>query len=211
MPDPAINLTNLEEDALMELSNMYTYHVSMALEKMIGKPVELNIKSKSIISLEDPKADQDKAPEMLLGIYSSLKEGDLDGNIVLVFPKDSVLRLYENMIKKRLGSTKIVDDSVKSVMSELGNVVSGKMLGVLNKFIGVKARHSVPSIVPSFGNHIYDYVYFNINEENKKAMLIKVDIKFLLKKSVIDGQIILLLSHKSFSGLLKKINTKANA
>ncbi len=185
---------------------MCSYHSAIALSNLLKKPVELNINAKTIVSVDDKDSHDDKAPVLMLGIYSTLTKGDLDGNIVITFPKDSALTLYDALKKKRK-KTKLVDDDVKNVLSELGNVVSGKILGVLNKFLGINSVHSTPTVVPSFGNQIYDYVYFNISENYKKGILIKVDMKFKLSKSkTVDGQIILLLSHKSFNGLLGIIN-----
>jgi chemotaxis protein CheY-P-specific phosphatase CheC len=204
-----VKLSKIEEDALMEFTNMCSYHSAIALSSLLKKQVELNINGKSIVSVSDKEMHDDKEPVMMLGIYSNLTQGNLDGNVVIVFPKDSALVLYDALNKKRK-KTKVVDESVKNVLSEIGNVVSGKILGILNKFLGISSRHSIPSVVPSFGNHIYDYVYFNISEKYDKGILIKVDVKFkLTKNKTVEGQIILLLSHKSFNGLLKMINKMA--
>ncbi|MBN2457538.1 chemotaxis protein CheX [Candidatus Woesearchaeota archaeon] len=205
-----VKLTKLEKDALNEITNMCSFHASMALEAITGKAVELDIKSKNIdsyiVSLGERQQESDKDPVMFLGIYSYIERGNIDGNIVITFKKDTALRLYDFMIKKQVGTTKLVDDSVRNVLSELGNMVSGQMLGVLNRSLGVEAVHSVPTIVHSFGDHIYDYVYFNIEDKNKRAIIINVDTKFKFSNLIIDGQIMLLLSHKSFSSLLKMID-----
>lgn len=201
-----VEMSKLQEDALRELTNMCSYHASMALEKLIGQPVQLNISSRDIISLENREDDYSKAPVMMLGIYSSLERGDLDGNIVLAFSKDSALGLYDALMKQELGTTQFVNDYVKNLFVEIGNIVSGQMLGVFNKLVGMKAEHTIPTVVPSFGNMIYDYVFFNISEELKHAILIRVDTKFKLQGTDVDGEIILLLSHKSFDILLDNIN-----
>jgi chemotaxis protein CheY-P-specific phosphatase CheC len=202
-----VNMNHFEEDALMEITNMCIYNASLALSEMIKKPIDVKISSKSIISMDDESQLSDKPPIMFLSIYSGIEKGDLEGNIVLTFPKNSALYLYDELTNKEYGSTKIVDDSVKDILTEIGNILSGKILGILNQFLSIKAKHSIPTLVPSFGDQIYDYVYYNITSDYQKAILIKVDTKFkLTKENIIEGQIILLLSNKSFDNLLKFIN-----
>lgn len=203
-----VKLTKVERDALMEITNMFSQHISMTIGKLTGGPVDLKVLNKDIVSLHKKETDAEKEPVMHLGIYSNIQKGDLEGNILLAFPKDSALNLYDALKKRRTTSTKIVNEDVKNTLGEIGNMVAGKVLGILNKFLGVDAWHSVPTVVPSFGSQIYDYVFFDLKKDSEHAILIEIDTRFSIGKNEISGQSILLLTHKSFKTLLKIINEK---
>ncbi len=205
-----VRMNKLQKDALDEITNMFSNHILIALEKLTRGDVKIEVNKKQIISLEKLDKKNDKSPLMYLGIYSNIQKGNLDGNVLVAFPKDSALLLYDKLIKKKKGTTKVVDDEVKNVLGEIGNVVTGNMLGVLNKLLGINCIHSIPTVVPSFGEQIYDFVFFDIEEDRKKAMLIEVDTKFNVEGSEIAGQSILLLTHKSFEKLLSTIKDKTS-
>ena len=201
-------MTELEKDALNEITNIFSYRTSIALEKLIKGNVELSVNKKQIVSLDTSEYSQ-KSPMMYLGIYSNIRESNLKGNVLLAFSKESALYLYDRLVNLENGSTKVVDDEVKNVLGEVGNVVSGNILGVLNKLLGINSMHTIPSVVPSFGNQLYDFVYFDVEDDKKKAMLIEVETTFNLDGYNIKGESILLLTHDSFENLLTAIKQKA--
>ncbi|MFW6013760.1 MAG: chemotaxis protein CheC [Candidatus Nanoarchaeia archaeon] len=201
-------MSELEKDALNEITNIFSYRSSIALEKLIKGNVELSVNNKQIVSLGGLEYSQ-KSPLMYLGIYSNIRESNLKGNVLLAFPKESALYIYDRLVDNESSTTKIVDDDVKNVLGEVGNVVTGNILGVLNKLLGIDCMHTIPSVVPSFGEQLYDFVYFDVEEDKKKAILVEVDTTFKLDDMEIKGESILLLTHDSFENLLIAIKEKA--
>lgn len=201
-------MSELEKDALNEITNIFSYRTTIALEKLIKGDVELSVNKKQIVSLDSSEYSQ-KSPLMYLGIYANIRESNLKGNVLLAFPKDSALYLFDRLVEKKKDETKVVDDEVKNVLGEVGNVVTGNILAVLNKMLGINCMHTIPSVVPSFGEQLYDFVYFDVEEEKRKAILVEVDTSFTLDGKEVKGESILLLTHDSFDKLLTAIKEKA--
>ncbi|MGM5482010.1 MAG: chemotaxis protein CheC [Nanobdellota archaeon] len=202
------DISKIEKDALNEITNMFSYHISMALEKLTSSPVEMAVNNKQFVALDGFSPSSEKSQLMYLGIYSNIQKGGLDGNVLMAFPKNSALLLYDKLVKKEQGTTRIVDDDVKNVLGEIGNMVTGSVLGILNKIFNINCMHSIPTVVPSFGEQLYDFVYLDVDNEHNKAMLIEVETTFTMDNSEVKGQSMLLLTHESFEKLLSEINKK---
>jgi chemotaxis protein CheC len=204
-----MNVTEVEKDALYEITDISTYKASKTISDLIGFSVKLEIVKKEIISLENNSyIEKEHIP--LLAVYAPLKSADLRGNIVMLLEKNSALLLVDILLNKAKGTTKFINDEAKDIITEVGNIISGKYMEVLSEMLNVDARHGFPSIVPSFGNLIYDYINLNLADDEKGGVLINNQMKLILDDDVIYGESILLFSPDSFSLLKEKMGKMVN-
>jgi chemotaxis protein CheC len=73
--------------------------------------------------------------------------GDLSGRTLLVFPKPTVMRLAELMLRRPVGSSTALGEMETSAIKEAGNILSGAYMNALSDFLGMLLLPSPPSLV----------------------------------------------------------------
>jgi chemotaxis protein CheC len=204
-----MKVTEVEKDALFEITDISTYKASKTISELIGLPLKLEIIKKEIVSL-DSNSYSEKEHIPLLAVYSPLKSADLRGNIVMIFEKNSALLLIDILLNRVKGTTKFINDEAKDIITEVGNIISGKYMEVLSEMLDIDARHGFPSIVPSFGNLIYDYISLNLSDDERGGVLINNKMKLILDDDIIFAESILLFSPDSFLLLKEKMGNMVN-
>jgi chemotaxis protein CheC len=72
--------------------------------------------------------------------------GDLTGRTLLVFPKATVMRVAERMLRRPLGSSVALGALERSAVMEAGNILSGAYLNALSDFMGLVLLPSPPTL-----------------------------------------------------------------
>ena len=70
--------------------------------------------------------------------------GDLTGRTLLVFPKKTVMRLAELMLRRPAGSSVALGEMEQSAIKEAGNILSGAYMNALSDFMGMVLLPSPP-------------------------------------------------------------------
>ncbi len=69
------------------------------------------------------------------------------GRTLLVFPKPTVLRLAELMLRRPIGSSVAFSELETSAIKETGNILSGAYMNALSDFLGMLLLPSPPTLV----------------------------------------------------------------
>jgi chemotaxis protein CheC len=72
--------------------------------------------------------------------------GDLTGRTLLVFPKATVMRVAERMLRRPSGSSVALGALERSAVMEAGNILSGAYLNALADFMGLLLLPSPPTL-----------------------------------------------------------------
>jgi chemotaxis protein CheC len=73
--------------------------------------------------------------------------GDLTGRTLLVFPKPTVMRMSELMLRRPAGSSVALGELERSAIKEAGNILSGAYLNALSDFMGMVLLPSPPTLI----------------------------------------------------------------
>ena len=140
------SLKTIQLDALRETANIGAGHAATALSQMTGTTIMIKVPAINVSSMEDipPQFFPDEEPVAAVMMHML---GDLSGRTLLVFPKPTVMRLAELMLKRPVGSSVALGELETSAIKEAGNILSGAYMNALSDFLGMLLLPSPPSLV----------------------------------------------------------------
>lgn len=140
------SLKTIQLDALRETANIGAGHAATALSQMTGTTIMIKVPAINVSSMEDipPQFIPDEEPVAAVMMHML---GDLSGRTLLVFPKPTVMRLAELMLRRPIGSSVALGEMETSAIKEAGNILSGAYMNALSDFLGMLLLPSPPSLV----------------------------------------------------------------
>ena len=137
--------TPLQHDALREVANIGAGHAATALSQMTGGTSSSRVTwiVGTLIMIVPPTLAPDEEP--VAAVMMSML-GDLTGRTLLVFPKKTVMRLAELMLRRPCGSSVALGELERSAVKEAGNILSGAYMNALADFMGMVLLPSPPSL-----------------------------------------------------------------
>lgn len=140
------SLKFIQLDALRETANIGAGHAATALSQMTGNTIMIKVPAINILQLDAIPAQFGEDEEPVAAVMMHML-GDLSGRTLLVFPKATVMRLAELMLRRPVGSSIALGEMETSAIKEAGNILCGAYLNALSDFLGMLLLPSPPSLV----------------------------------------------------------------
>lgn len=145
-PSAVRALKRIQLDALREVANIGAGHAATALSQMTGSTIMIKVPAISVASIEELPAQFSPQEEPVAAVMMHML-GDLTGRTLLVFPKPTVMRLAELMLRRPVGSSVAFSELESSAIKETGNILSGAYMNALSDFLGMLLLPSPPTLV----------------------------------------------------------------
>jgi len=139
------SLNPLQLDALREVANMGAAHAATALSQMTGGTIMIAVPRLHVAPLAAVAPELAPGEQPVAAVMMDML-GDLTGRTLLVFPKPTVLRLAELMLRRPMGSSVALGELEQSAVQEIGNILSGAYLNALSDFMGMVLLPSPPTL-----------------------------------------------------------------
>lgn len=138
-------LSEMQLDALKEVGNIGAGNAATALSQLINKKVDMTVPAINIVPFNDI-FDKIGAEELVIGVIVRVL-GDTPGNILFIFEKDVATNLIELLtgLREKEDSEEI-SDMGNSVLSEIGNIISGTYMNAIARLTNLVITPSVPAI-----------------------------------------------------------------
>jgi chemotaxis protein CheC len=163
------NLTDLELDALREISSIGAGHASTALSALVNVPIEISFPWMRICPLEGVSDCIDSPEKEVASIYLHIDGKSLDHefevcSLFLTFPIESAIHLSKSMQGEEPSGTELTEMD-RCALMELGNIIVGSYLTAIGEFLDFKLVESLPYIAsdmldsvvdPVISQHAYD-------------------------------------------------------
>jgi len=210
------------QDGVKELEIMATkgaQNASESLSKLVNQNIQIttvSVRSVPVDKLDDLVA----VPEENIVSVSMELSGDVGGQIMLIYPHQSAINVSDFLLKRPLGSTKELDESDKSALSESANIIAGAFLASISNYLKVNMIESIPnmyqgvlkdaisSVVERFKNaDTIEAIAMSINFNMATPELAEAD--KIVENMQVKGYFILLLDNQSAAkvlGSLKNIS-----
>ncbi len=141
--DDIRNLKALQLDALREVANIGAGHAATALSQMTGHTIMISVPRINISPIEDVPNQIDTREEPVAAVLMKIL-GDLTGLALLVFPKQTAVRVAALMMRRPDSQEFGVME--QSALTEAGNILSAAYLNALSEFMGMILLPSPPSL-----------------------------------------------------------------
>ena len=135
-----MNLTDLQLDALREMSNIGSGNAATALASMLGQSVDLRVPTALALELADAVDavgnPEDTVSAVIIGVF-----GDLDATVLLLFDPESA-----NTLCSLLG-VEGDPEMALSALGEIGNILAASYIGSLGAMTGLDLDLTPPQTV----------------------------------------------------------------
>lgn len=134
-------LSEIQLDALKEVSNIGAGNAATALSQLLNRKVDMTVPSVKIINFTDIYSLMDKE-EIVAGVLVRVL-GDTPGNILFVFEKNVAFNIIEQLTGMK---EEELSEMGSSVLCEIGNIISAAYMNAISRLTNLYILPSVPAV-----------------------------------------------------------------
>jgi len=187
-------LTELERDALGELSNIAMARAATSLRQMVQSEVLLSVPSVQIMTPDAAVKVVAKPGNPNLVAVRQDFSGPFSGRALLIFPEATSLELVRAVIGQQLAVEDIVDLEDEA-LAETGNIILNSWVATLANLLKRRLKMSLPMVIRRDQHHIFESV------RPDATVILFLHIKFDIRSKEIGGYVALMMDVPSIGEL----------
>jgi chemotaxis protein CheC len=191
---PLIPLTELERDALGELSNVAMARAATSLRQMVENEVRLSVPRVEILTPQEAaKVISQPGNAHLVAVRQDFS-GVFSGRALLIFPEAKSLELIRAIAGEDLSLQDIVDFEDEA-LAETGNIILNSWIATLANLMKQELKMSLPVVMRRDPRKIFEEV------GSQQQLILFVHISFEISKQKIQGYVALMMDIPSIDAL----------
>jgi len=202
-----MNFTSLSEiqlDALREISNIGMGHGATALSQLLGETVHLRVPEVTITDIARVPELLGGAEKVVVGITLQIL-GDARGNILLILPQESAQRLLHRLLRQG-GAGLVFDEINTSTLKEVGNILASAYLSALGSLLHLSLIPSIPLLAFDMAGAVVDYVLIELSASGDTALMVETEfVSEIPQEEPIKGHFFLIPDPASLEILLQAV------
>jgi chemotaxis protein CheC len=198
-------LNEREMDALKEIGNICIGNATTSLSQMLNKRIQINLLETKFIPIENFANEVGGAEKIVMSIYLQIT-GDLNGEVIFLFPREGALQIVDFMMNRRSGETMLMEAIEESAFKEMSNIFTGSYLNAMSKMLDMKIIHSVPHAANDMAQAILDFVLIKISTKADNILCIRTEIDVDGKN--VNGTFMIVFEDKSLRLVLDTLHNK---
>jgi len=190
--EPYAPLTELERDAVAELSNIAMAKAANSLRQMIQHEVLLAVPSVDILTGAAAANLVAKPDNPKLVAVRQDFAGALSGRALLIFPETNSLELVRAVVGRQLPLEDIVDLEDEA-LAETGNIILNSWVATIANLLKSALKMSLPIVIRGDGRRMF--------ESATSTLVLFLHIRFEIRQKQIGGYVALLMDIPSIDEL----------
>jgi chemotaxis protein CheC len=185
-------LTDLERDALAEMSNISMARAASSLRQMIKNEVLLSVPSVEILTSAAASTLVAKPDNAKLVAVRQDFAGAFSGRALLIFPERNSLELVREVVGRDFPLEDIVDLEDEA-LAETGNIILNSWVATIANLLKSALKMSLPVVVRGDGQHMF--------ETSTASLVLFLHIRFEIHQKEISGYVALIMDVPSLDEL----------
>jgi chemotaxis protein CheC len=140
---PALDLSEMQIEAMKEVGNIGAGHAATALSEMLNEPVQIGTPKVEILPFAH-LASRVTRPGRLVSAVHMHVLGEAPCQIVVLFEKEQALSFVN--IFMGMSGEEVTPEIAESTIKEVGNIIGGAYLTALTSLTGITLIASVPTV-----------------------------------------------------------------
>jgi chemotaxis protein CheC len=197
-------LTELENDALIEIFNIGVGHAAASMSAIVNEAVRMSVPSISFIPRTEAArllGANEAAPERICGV-SQHYAGAFETEAILMFPEDKSLEIVRLMVGEAV-PLKELTEMEQEAMCEIGNIMLNSCVGTLANIFQRELQGSLPQYHVGTSEEILS-ASGNGNLDDTVVLMLHID--FVLERHQIHGYVAFVLAITALHDLKEQIN-----
>lgn len=198
------SLKTIQLDALRETANIGAGHAATALSQMTGHTIMIKVPGITVSNMDELPTQFASDEEPVAAVLMHML-GDLSGRTVLVFPRPTVMRLAELMLRRPVGSSLALGELETSAIKEAGNILSGAYLNALSDFLGMILLPSPPSLVIDMSSAVLTSAFGEFSPDPDAILCVESEFLLTEARQSLRGFFLLLPDPASLQVMLRAL------
>jgi len=156
-------LTPLERDMLTEVATLGASRAAGSIARIVHHNVDIDVPQITLLPLEEVPATMGEAEQDMTVVLIKII-GDATGTILMILTPENANRLV----------TAIAPGMEASALEEIANIFSGRALGALSKFLGLKLLQTIPDTATDMLRAIINEVTSELGTQEDNVLLMSV-------------------------------------
>ena len=174
MLDDLPTLTAFQLDAVRETANIGAGHAATALAQLTESPIMISVPTAVFSGAEALQQQLASVPQPVAAVVMGML-GQLSGTTALVFPRPTVVRLAEMMMRRPSGSCQVLTELETSAIREAGNILSGAYMNAMSDFLGLLLLPSPPVLVIDHAAAVVDHVVGGVAAPTRSVLCVETE------------------------------------
>ena len=196
-----VNLSELENDALVEIFNIGVGHAAAAMSEIVNEEVTMSVPSITFLNRADAAAllGSKKDGERICGV-SQHYDGAFATEAILMFPEDKSLEIVRLMVGDAMPLQELTEME-QEAMSEIGNIILNSCVGTLANLFDSDLHGSLPVYHVGTSAEI-----LSVCNEQGNDVVLMLHIDFVLSKHQIHGYVAFVLDLSALHDLKDQVS-----
>ncbi|MBE5949126.1 MAG: CheY-P-specific phosphatase CheC [Lachnospiraceae bacterium] len=199
------NINEMQFDVLKEIGNIGAGNATTALAKLINSKLDMKVPKVQMVGFQDLATVMGSEEHIMVAVLVTLSD-DVEGMMMFLMDVKSAKYLISQMLKS-MGMEMPIDENAEfsemelSVVSELGNIISGSYLAALSSLLQLVINISVPYVSVDMAGAILSVPAIEFGKVGDQVLLIET--KF--GDDEISGYFILIPEEESYEKIMKAL------
>jgi chemotaxis protein CheC len=157
-------------DRLRSIINLGFENAAKGLSSMIGTHLTFSIPQIRTIKIKDLPAILGGPENDAVGIYLEM-EGELKGQIILVFPYLKALEIVDLIMEQDFGTTKKIEALERSALAEVGNLTGTFFMNSVANLVGLTCYPTPSTVIVDMVGAILDIIVTTMGKEQQDVLM----------------------------------------
>ena len=199
------NINEMQFDVLKEIGNIGAGNATTALAKLINSKLDMKVPKVQMVGFQDLATVLGSEEDIMVAVLVTLSD-DVEGMMMFLMDVKSAKFLISQMLKS-MGMEMPIDENAEfcemefSVVSELGNIISGSYLAALSGLLQLVINISVPYVSVDMAGAILSVPAIEFGKVGDQVLLIET--KF--GDDEVSGYFILIPEEESYEKIMKAL------
>ena len=196
-----MELTSVQQDALIELLNIGFGRAGASLSELTGHRVVLEVPEVSIHPITELKSALSRVAVEDVASVHQIFSGPVAGDALLIL-NHSAAGMLKQLLTDEPSLPLSVDASAREVLTEVGNILLNACLGTFGNLLQVQVSFSVPQLSLDTLHGVLESLMVN-REGLRYALLVHAG--FRLRDAEVRGILMIVLSVASLDKLIRAV------
>jgi chemotaxis protein CheC len=196
-----VQLTPVQEDALIELLNIGFGRAAASLSQLTGHRVVLEVPEVSVHSVDEVSEALERVIRTEVASVHQIFSGAVAGDALLILDQTGASILKE-LLTNEPALPLSIDASAREVITEVGNILLNACLGTFGNLLNVQVTFSIPQLnLESLGAILES---LRVHRQGVQYALV-VHAGFKLRDAEVRGYLVIVLSVASLDRLIRAV------
>ncbi|WP_027363306.1 chemotaxis protein CheC [Desulfotruncus alcoholivorax] len=201
------SFSELQIDALQEISNIGLGHAATSLAEMLDRKIDMGVPHADFVSLEKV-IELIGGYEELVSCVSLELDGDINGLVFYIFNESSTYRLVDMLMGLEEGTTVELDEMATSIINEIGNILTGAFVSAISDFTQLRINTSVPIFAFDMLAAIFTTLVVAMGRPDDDSVM-SIETNFFREDKQVNGHFFLLAEPESIHRLFSALGIEA--